>query len=72
MSVDGTTNGGFATSTPHLVFEAPEMGHGGYAVTPDGHFLWAKSSVAAAKMNLLRVIENFDTEVARHAVTQQP
>ncbi|MCU1309766.1 MAG: prkC 32, partial [Candidatus Angelobacter sp.] len=72
MSVDVNTNGSFTAGTPRSIFELTDFGHGGYDVTRDGRFIWAKSSASGSKLNVLRVIQNFDTEIARRVAAPQP
>lgn len=72
MATDVTTSGtSFSFSNPRLLFEAVDFFHGGYDVTRDGRFLWARLSPNSS-IKQLRVIENFDAEIARHAATPQP
>jgi Tol biopolymer transport system component len=72
MEVDVNTNAGFTAGTPRSIFELTDFGHGGYDVTSDGRFIWAKSSSSGSKLNVLRVIENFDTEIGRRVSAPQP
>jgi dipeptidyl aminopeptidase/acylaminoacyl peptidase len=72
MATDVTTSGtSFAFSNPRLLFETVDFFHGGYDVTRDGRFLWARLTPSST-IKQLRVIENFDAEIARHAATPQP
>jgi Tol biopolymer transport system component len=72
MAIDVSTNGSsFSFSNPRLLFEAVDFFHGGYDVTRDGHFIWARLSPNSS-IKQLRVIENFDAEISRKAVAAQP
>jgi hypothetical protein len=72
MSTDVVTSGpSFSFSNTRLVYETVDFFHGGYDVTRDGRFLWARLS-AKSTIKQLRVIEHFDAEIARHAAVAQP
>ena len=72
MAASVNSNGGFTAGTPTKVFEDWEFGHSGYDIAPDGHIIWARINAAEQpKANALRVIENFNSEVARRAASSQ-
>jgi len=72
MAASVNSGGGFTAGTPTEVFEDWEFGHSGYDVAPDGRILWARIIAAEQpKTNTLRVVENFNSEVARRAASSQ-
>ena len=70
MMADVSTVGGFKANTPRALFDALDFRHSGYDVARDGRILRAQPPAdALIRVNAIRVIENFDTEVARRFTT---
>jgi eukaryotic-like serine/threonine-protein kinase len=69
VSSSGST---FTAGTPRMIFESADFAHAGYDIARDGRILCARPSASAQKLNILRVIENFDAEIAGKAAMQQP